>query len=135
MENILGYEEGLDNYLKKLAKVNSSYKSFLDQASSQRYTRSRIKRLVLSYVLNNDSSLNDIDINFIKILAYNKKSTSLFKKIKGNLDIVINKKDTNTLDKENWEIYKKMVEASNLYSLGIGRNLDYDFTHNNRPIN
>lgn len=135
MENILGYEQGLDNYLKKLAKVNSSYKSFLDQASSQRYTRSRIKRLVLSYILNNDSSLNDIDIDFIKILAYNKKSTSLFKKFNGNLDIVINKKDASTLNKENWEIYKKMVEASNLYSLGIGRNLDYDFTHNNRPIN
>ena len=134
MENILGYEQGLDNYLKKLAKVNSSYKSFLDQASSQRYTRSRIKRHVLSYILNNDSSLNDIDIDFIKILAYNKKSTSLFKKIKGNLDIVINKKDASTLNKQNLEIYKKMVEASNLYSLGIGRNLDYDFTHNNRPI-
>lgn len=134
MENILGYEQGLDNYLKKLAKVNSSFKSFLDQACSQRYTKSRIKRLVLSYILNNDSSLNDVDIDFIKILAYNKKSTSLFKKIKGNLDIIINKIDASTLNKENLEIYKKMVEASNLYSMGIGRNLDYDFTHKNRPI-
>lgn len=134
MENILGYEQGLDNYLKKLAKVNSSFKSFLDQTCSQRYTKSRIKRLVLSYILNNDSSLNDVDIDFIKILAYNKKSTSLFKKIKGNLDIIINKIDASTLNKENLEIYKKMVESSNLYSMGIGRNLDYDFTHKNRPI-
>ncbi len=134
MENIIGYEEGLNNYLKKLASLNTSYESFINQSSSQRYTKSRIRRLILNYILDNTIGLNETDISFIKVLAFNEKATNLFKNYSKNLDIVINKKSQNNLDNDNLKIYKKNIAASNLYNLGINRELDYDYKHYNRPI-
>lgn len=134
MSNILGYEDGLDNYLSKIAIIKDSYKDFLGQATSLRYTKSRIKRLVLNYILSYTVDLNDYDISFINILAYNKKAAENFKNLSKHLNIVINKSDLKNLSKSDLLIYNKIIRASNLYSLGIAREIDYDFRHNNRPI-
>lgn len=134
MSNILGYENGLDKYLSKIARTNGSYNNFLNQATSLRYTKSRIKRLVLNYILSYTIDLNDHDLSFINILAFSKKAAENFKNISKNLNIIINKSDLKNLNNTDLLIYKKMIEASNLYSLGIGREIDYDFRHNNRPI-
>lgn len=133
-KNILGYEEGLENYLKKISNNTNSYTSFLDEAASLRYTKSRIKRFIINCLLGNSSDLNDIDINFIKVLAYNKNAIQFFGEISNKINIIINKKDLAKLDNKNLSIYTKMIDSSNLYNLGIGREMDYDFIHNNRPI-
>lgn len=133
-KNILGYEEGLENYLKKISNSTDSYTSFLDEAASLRYTKSRIKRFIINCLLGNSSDLNDIDINFIKVLAYNKNAIQFFGEISNKINIIINKKDLAKLDNKNLSIYTKMIDSSNLYNIGIGREMDYDFIHNNRPI-
>lgn len=133
-KNILGYEEGLENYLKKISNNTNSYTSFLDEAASLRYTKSRIKRFIINCLLGNSSDLNDIDINFIKVLAYNKNAIQFFGEISNKINIIINKKDLAKLDNKNLSIYTKMIDSSNLYNLGIGREMNYDFIHNNRPI-
>ena len=134
MDEVIGYEEGIDNYLFKLAQDSLSYDDFLKQATSQRYTRSRIKRLVINYILYNKTSLNDTVISFIKVLGYNVHAANNFHKFSKNLEIIISKKNLNKLDEKNLQIYNKMIEASNLYSLGTNRNYYYDYKHNNRPI-
>lgn len=133
-KNILGFEEGLENYLKKISNNTKSYTSFLDEAASLRYTKSRIKRFIINCLLCNSSDLNDIDINFIKVLAYNKNAIQFFGEISNKINIIINKKDLAKLDNKNLSIYTKMIDSSNLYNLGIGREMNYDFIHNNRPI-
>lgn len=133
-KNILGYEEGLENYLKKISNNTNSYTSFLNQAASLRYTKSRIKRFIINCLLGNSSYLNDIDINFIKVLAYNKNAIQFFGEISDKINIIINKKDLAKLDNKNLSIYTKMIDSSNLYNLGIGKEMNYDFIHNNRPI-
>lgn len=133
-KNILGYEEGLENYLKKISNNTDSYTSFLNQAASLRYTKSRIKRFIINCLLANSSDLNNIDINFIKVMAYNENAIQFFGEISNNLNIIINKKDQAKLDKNNLSIYTKMIDSSNLYNLGIGKEMNYDFIHNNRPI-
>lgn len=134
MKNILGYEDGISNYFKKLAKIHYSYDDFLNEATNQRYTRSRIKRLILNYILEHEEILNNIDISFIKILSYNEKAIEYFREIPKNTNLIINKKDTNKLDKENKLIYDKMLKTSNLYNLELNREFNFDFKHNNRPI-
>lgn len=133
-KNILGYEEGLEKYLKKISNNTNSYTSFLDEAASLRYTKSRIKRFIINCLLCNSSDLNDIDINFIKVLAYNKNAIQFFGEISNKINIIINKKDLAKLDNKNLSIYTKMIDSSNLYNLGISREMNYDFIHNNRPI-
>lgn len=125
MTDILCFEEGMDKHLKKIAKESIFYEDFMKNATSQRFTSSRIKRLMLNYLLDNKTYLNDIDLNFIKVLAFNENSKLLLRNT--DLNVIIQKKDTKKLNKENKIIYDQIIKASNLYSLIIGRNLDYDY--------
>lgn len=126
MNNILCYEEGMDNYLKKLAEKNFLYNDFINEASSLRFTKSRIKRLMINYLLENTIDLNNLEINFIKVLAFNEKSTRFFKD--QAVSILIQKKDEKKLKDNEKIIYDQMIKASNLYSFLINRNMDSDFT-------
>lgn len=126
MSNILCYEEGMDNYLKKLAEKNFIYNDFINEASSLRFTKSRIKRLMINYLLENTIDLNNIEINFINVLAFNEKSTRFFKD--QAVSILIQKKDEKKLKDNEKIIYDQMIKASNLYSFLINRNMNSDFT-------
>lgn len=125
MDDILCYEDGMDNYLKKIAKDEIFYKDFIKNSTSQRFTKSRIKRLMINYLLENKTLLNEVDINFIKVLAFNENATKLFKET--NLNIIMQKKDIDKLNKENKIIFEQMIKASNLYSMVIGRQFDSDY--------
>lgn len=125
MKDILCYEEGMENYLKKIAKEEIFYKDFIKNSTSQRFTKSRIKRLMINYLLENKTYLNEVDINFIKVLAFNENATKLFKET--NLNIIMQKKDIDKLNKENKIIFEQMIKASNLYSMVIGRKFDIDY--------
>lgn len=125
MKDILCYEEGMENYLKKIAKDEKFYKDFIKNSTSQRFTKSRIKRLMINYLLENKTLLNEVDINFIKVLAFNENATKLFKET--NLNIIMQKKDIEKLNKENKIIFEQMIKASNLYSMVIGRQFDSDY--------
>lgn len=125
MDDILCYEDGMDNYLKKIAKDEIFYKDFINNSTSQRFTKSRIKRLMINYLLENKTLLNEVDINFIKVLAFNENATKLFKECK--LNVIMQKKDIDKLNKENKIIFDQMIKASNLYSMIIGRKFDSDY--------
>lgn len=125
MNDILCYEEGMENYLKKIAKDEIFYKDFINNSTSQRFTKSRIKRLMINYLLENKTYLNEVDINFIKVLAFNENATKLFKECK--LNVIMQKKDIEKLNKENKIIFEQMIKASNLYSMIIGRQFDSDY--------
>lgn len=125
MDDILCYEDGMDNYLKKIAKDEIFYKDFINNSTSQRFTKSRIKRLMINYLLENKTYLNEVDINFIKVLAFNENATKLFKET--NINIIMQKKDIDKLNKENKIIFEQMIKASNLYSMIIGRKFDSDY--------
>lgn len=125
MKDTLCYEEGMDNYLKKIAKDEIFYKDFIKNSTSQRFTKSRIKRLMINYLLENKTLLNEVDINFIKVLAFNENATKLFKET--NLNVIMQKKDIDKLNKENKIIFEQMIKASNLYSMVIGRQFDSDY--------
>lgn len=125
MDDILCYEDGMENYLKKIAKDEIFYKNFIKNSTSQRFTKSRIKRLMINYLLENNTYLNEVDINFIKVLAFNENATKLFKECK--LNVIMQKKDIEKLNKENKIIFEQMIKASNLYSMIIGRQFDSDY--------
>lgn len=125
MDDILCYEDGMENYLKKIAKDEIFYKDFIKNSTSQRFTKSRIKRLMINYLLENKTLLNEVDINFIKVLAFNENATKLFKET--NLNIIMQKKNIEKLNKENKIIFEQMIKASNLYSMVIGRQFDIDY--------
>lgn len=80
---------------------------------------------MINYLLENKTLLNEVDINFIKVLAFNENATKLFKECK--LNVIMQKKDIEKLNKENKIIFEQMIKASNLYSMVIGRQFDSDY--------
>ena len=131
--NIIGYEEGFENLFRKSIDSSKTYEDFLEKLTSSRYTKSRMRRFILSYILDLKLDLNDLDYNFIKVLAFNKNAAKHFKDFR-NLKLIVRKSDARNLNKDEKLIYDKMIDASNLYSLLLKRNPDYDFRHNNRAI-
>lgn len=126
MDNILGYEDGIENYLWKITVKNQNFSSFLEEATTKRYTSSRIKRLVLNFILENESHLNDCDINFYKVLAFNEKSEYIFRN--SNSQPVLTKKDMDKLNGADKKVLNQMLKASNLYNIAMERELNQDFT-------
>ncbi|WP_262122122.1 nucleotidyltransferase family protein [Anaerococcus sp. Marseille-Q5996] len=126
MDNILCYEDGIENYLRKIALKNQNFSSFIEEATTKRYTSSRIKRLMLNFILENDSYMNDYDIDFYKVLAFNKKSEYIFRNSKSMP--VLTKKDMDRLTGTDKKVLTQMLKASNLYNISTGRDLNQDFT-------
>ena len=113
MNGILAYEEGLENYLTKVCQNNHNFSSFIDEATNKRYTSSRIKRLMINYILENRSTFNAYDINFYKVLSFNKNAELIFKN--SSSKAVIRKKDYDNLSFTDQMILSQMVDGSNLY--------------------
>ncbi|MDO5047352.1 MAG: nucleotidyltransferase family protein [Anaerococcus sp.] len=130
MEEILAFEQGHDNFFRKILKEPKDYQTFLKDCESLRSSRARIKRLIINYLLENKINLNNTEINFLKILAFNKEKSSMLGDVAKNMDIILRKSESNKLDKDNQEIYKNMVKASDLYSLIRRDYLAKDYNHN-----
>lgn len=127
MEEILCYEEGMDNFFRKLLSSNLTYDTFINACKSQRHSKSRMKRLMLNYILDNKKDLNDLNYNFIKVLAFNNEARQYFREINEKIKVVMRKSDIKKLDSSELMIYENMIKASNLYSLLSKRDLFLDY--------
>lgn len=125
MEDILCFEEGMDNLFYKNITSTNNFTDFLNSSTSTRFTSSRIKRLVINYLLDNKTFLNEIDINFVKILASNKKGMEILSR--SDMKKVISKRDIENLSNNERIIVDSMVKSSNLYNMIVGQSIDYDF--------
>lgn len=127
MDEIIGFEEGIDNYLSKIVKENhDSFLKFLNQAITKRYTSARIRRLMLNYILDNKSYFNSYDINFYKVLTFRENASFIFRNSKARA--VLTKADYDKLSLNDKTIFDHIIDASNLYSMGQKRELFRDFS-------
>lgn len=81
---------------------------------------------MLNSILENDSYMNDYDIDFYKVLAFNKKSEYIFRNSQSMP--VLTKKDMDRLTGTDKVILTQLLKASNLYNISTGRDLNQDFT-------
>lgn len=125
MKDILCFEKGMDNLLYKNINHSNDFEDFVKSSTSTRFTSSRIKRLVTNYLLDNKTYFNNIDIDFVKILASNNEGMKFLKK--SDMKKTISKKDIENLSNDEKIIIESMIKASNLYNMIIGRPTDYDF--------
>lgn len=89
LANILMFSEGIENHLIKIAKQSYHYNEFINQATTKRYTTSRINRCLI-HMLNNITK-SDIQqlgpITHIKPLAFNEKGQEYLKYLKNYCNI------------------------------------------------
>lgn len=112
--------EGLDKRIKKyILKVNN-YDELLEKMKTKRYTYNRLNRMFLHILLNftKDDQKKYQDINYLRILGFNKRGRLYLKKIKNNSNILF---VTNYKDSDDF-VLKFELKATLLYLTIINRN-------------
>lgn len=116
MAQITGYEKGIENILIK----NLSYpvENFLEKISSRKYTKNRLKRLILNYILDIKKEHVDYflkeDIKAVRLLGFNIDKLD-FKALNKNIKLVSSYSHLKDLDDDYKFLFEKNIEASFLY--------------------
>ncbi len=123
-ENIVNYENGILNLIKKNIYSVNSIEELAEKLQSKRYKKVRIKRFIYNYLLNINNDIKEIyskDTEYINILAFNKNGQSLIKEIKdkSNLKIVTTNKSAQNLSdfqKNKFEIEQNSRKIYKLFT-------------------
>lgn len=93
MDQITGYEWGIENHLKKQILRSKNYEDFLNNAITKRYRKPRIRRFILNYLLGNTNSYLDESIdekpNWVRVYGFNQKGQELLHHFKKRNDILL----------------------------------------------
>lgn len=124
LDSYFDYENGMENlFLKNLEKNESE---FLNSVTSKRYTKSRIKRIMLSKVLDlkKEIIIKNIGMPYLRVLASNENGFSIIRENKN--EFIVNFKNADKIKniKEIVEIEKK---SSDIYSLISNNPLYMDY--------
>ena len=84
LRSIAGMNEGLENKLIRAARTVSSYAEMIDMLVNRRYTRSRIRRLLLHALIGlTADQLKQFDgVNYIRVLAFNERGRLILRRMR-----------------------------------------------------
>lgn len=132
IKKIFGMAEGLENNLIKSARIAKNYSELVNLMVSRRYQKSRIKRLLIYFLLGltEEKILNGAD--YVRILAFNKVGQKLLKKIRANSNLVIINRAA-----EHKEILTTDIAATNLRNIlfDTPRKINQDFFESPKFLN
>ena len=129
MKKIFGMTEGLENLLIKSARTAKNFSEFVNFMTSRRYQTSRIKRLILYFLmdLTTEKILEIQKADYIRPLAFNERGQKLLKKFRQISKIPIVDKISKHLNRREiergkiFEPYKKNIAvdiaATNFYKI------------------
>jgi predicted nucleotidyltransferase len=126
--------EGLENRIKRAAKVSGNLEELIENICTKRYTRTRIQRILLCILLgitNNEFQYFNAQggPQYIRILGFTKKGRELLVKVNKRASLPVIAKTANFTNSDNLPL-RKMLEleatATDIYVLGY-KNPDYRF--------
>ena len=97
-----GVDENLSNRIKKYINNSNNLDDFLNLIKTKRYTYNRLKR-TLTFILMSITKnyYSNLDLEYIRVLGFNKKGKEHLNKIKKNIDIpLLNNYDNKYLSKD-----------------------------------
>ncbi|MBL7574841.1 Predicted nucleotidyltransferase [Peptoniphilus asaccharolyticus DSM 20463] len=128
----MDYELGLENRLYDNLDI-TDYDDYIDAISTKRYTKSRIRRLLIqiTFDLKREFILESLYNSYIRVLAVNAKGTTILNKIKNNnINYITKFSETANLSEFTKEIIKKEILITNTYNMMSGAPLNQDFKNN-----
>lgn len=129
LSSYLDYEDGMENLVLK--NIYKDYDDFLESCTSKRYSRSRIKRIILSKVLGLDGDLirRNMGKPYLRVLAASESGFEIIKNSKE--EMLVNFKN---IREERFDSIREIsnveVKATNFYEILKGGKLNRDFTEN-----
>lgn len=110
----LDVNEGIENRLKKGLLETNSYDELLEFLKTKRYTYNKLNRMIVHILLGIKKDDAKLPLDTLKILGINKNGQNYLNKIKKNITIPFNNKQS--------KIYEYEMKASLLYDLLTGEN-------------
>lgn len=133
LQDFMDMEIGLENRILRMALKNFDLNDLVKDVSTKRYPATRIKRILIHLLMNlkkNDiERIYDLPLEYIRVLATNKKGMEILQKISADSDVLIITKYSNykKLRNENINLFLDFEEkATDLYFLGIHKNKSYE---------
>lgn len=121
LDKFLTVDEGIENRIKKYIYISNSWNELVNNIKTKRYTYNKINRMFIHMLTNlTKEDLKNLEIDYIRILGFNKNGRNYLNKTKKNVNIKI---ITN---------YKENI--SNLFDLEYRINCIYSFCTNNDLI-
>lgn len=130
--NYSDVEIGLNNRIYNNIFHSNDVESFINLISTKRYTKNRIRRILIHILTNYQKKEFDKykhhTPGYIKVLAFDNKGRTLLKEIKQNGIQIFNNlnKDIYKLNETDREIIEKNIKADNIYNINLDKfNLDF----------
>lgn len=129
LKNLPDCTEGLENRIKALSKDNLDLEQLIDKIATKRYTKSRIRRILVSNLLGitNDVVSEALSAKlYAKILAVNESDKELISTLAStsSIPLLTRKSDVVNLKKTAEKIFKIDTLAVDLYNLAFGVKLN-----------
>lgn len=120
--------EGLEHRLKTYIRQSRSYKEFMENIKTKRYTWTRLNRLMMAILLNiTKEKMMRHDIagkSYIRVLAMNHTGRNYLKTLPESLEIITN------VNKENRDFISDEITATDIYNIAA----DSTATDFNTPV-
>lgn len=118
LKNISDMEEGLWNRVYEKMTVSSDFEEFMKNFVNRRYTLSRTKRILVHILLNLKNDVRNMEVPFIRVLAYNEKGAKYIKHLKKEFKTKIMTSNKNVGEFcENMEIFQDELDRDSIYKL------------------
>lgn len=84
-------DEGIENKIKKVIYSSNSYEELINNIKSKRYTRNKIKRMLLHILVSftKEDALNRRKVKYIRVLGFNKSGQEYLNQIKKDIEVPI----------------------------------------------
>ena len=84
LDKYMDVSEGIDKRIKKYILKSQNYEELIENIKTKRYTYNRLNRMFIHILTNytKDKSKSFKQLNYIKVLGFNKKGSELIKEIK-----------------------------------------------------
>lgn len=107
-------DEGIENRLKKEIDSCNSTSDLISKIKTKRYTYNKLNRMFLHILVSlTKDNANNQEINYIRVLGFNKKGQSHLNKVKKDLPVPLITKVT----KNNYNLLEQEFIAGRLYKL------------------
>ena len=126
LSEYLDVDEGIENRLKKAITEVNDLQTFIKLIKTKRYTYNKINRMLIHILTNFKKDIAKIDIEYIRILGFNKIGKNYINAIKSELLIPI------TTNKNSIQ-YKYELQASLIFDL-INDTNSFEYELKNKPI-
>lgn len=107
----------MGNLIKNNLLKSNNIDELIDKCTSSRYTKARISRLILSYLLDMKRIENVENYNYIRPLAFDDKGIEVLNLMKNNSEIPIVSKFSSYYKNNKNPLLDLELKASNLYNL------------------